>query len=77
MQLSERIQQYPNGSLFISSTSERDNGKYTCSAENSVLKNAEKTVIVNIKGWFHHSFSVELIDFHSNNWLFSLFNFDS
>ena len=67
VQLSERIQQYPNGSLFIFSTSERDNGKYTCSAENSVMKNAEKTVAVNIKGWFHRSFDVELIGFHSNN----------
>jgi len=38
VQLSERIQQYPNGSLFIFSTSERDNGRYTCSAENSVMK---------------------------------------
>ena len=51
MQLTERIEQHPNGSLLISSTSEKDNGKYTCSAENGVSKNAEKTVTVDIKGY--------------------------
>ena len=50
LRLTNRIEQHPNGSLFISSTSERDNGRYTCSAENGVSKNAEKTVVIDIKG---------------------------
>lgn len=48
--LTDRVRQYPNGSLLISSTSAKDNGKFTCSAENGIGKNAEKTVVVDIKG---------------------------
>ena len=52
MHLTDRVAQYANGSLFISSTSAKDNGKYTCSAENGIGKNAEKTITVDIKGNF-------------------------
>ncbi|XP_065056612.1 cell adhesion molecule DSCAM-like [Rhopilema esculentum] len=49
LHLTDRVRQYQNGSLLIYRTSAKDNGKYTCSAENDIGKNAERTITVDIK----------------------------